>query len=64
MKKTHLTWEDVTQRLQALLEQTGGKPVWGIPRGGAIVAGLTGAATDNHEDAAFIVRHLRLWRNP
>lgn len=36
----YFTWEDVYQRIEGLGIQ--GKRVWGIPRGGAVVAGLAG----------------------
>lgn len=49
---THtFSWHEVYQRLQAAPP---GK-LWGIPRGGQIVAGLTGRAVDTAEEADCIV---------
>lgn len=46
-----LTWDEIYKRLENAPK---GK-LWGVPRGGAIVAGLTGRAVDNIKDADFIV---------
>lgn len=46
-----LTWADVYERLK---QAPPGK-LYGIPRGGQIVAGLTGRAVDRPEDADYIV---------
>lgn len=46
-----LTWAEVFERLK---EAPAGK-LWGVPRGGAIVAGLTGRAVDRLEDADWVV---------
>jgi len=46
-----LTWEQVRYLLQSIPKGY----LWGIPRGGAIIAGLTGMAVDKPEDADIIV---------
>lgn len=46
-----ITWKDVYSRISMLPK---GK-VYGIPRGGTIIAGLTGRAVDNWHDADYIV---------
>lgn len=50
-KVMKLTWEQVYYLLQFAPD---GK-LWGVPRGGAIVAGLTGRAVDTIEEADYIV---------
>ena len=47
----HVSWAEV----YALLKQAPPGKLWGIPRGGQIVAGLTGRAVDRIEDADWIV---------
>lgn len=46
-----LDWQEVYRRLAMVPPGR----VWGVPRGGAIVAGLTGRAVDRIEDADLIV---------
>lgn len=53
MKKCFLTWDDIYHRASTLLPAQG--LCYGVPRGGAIVAGLTHRAVDDPERAAFIV---------
>lgn len=48
---TNMTWADIYSRLK---EAPKGK-LWGVPRGGAIVAGLTGRAVDSIDQADAIV---------
>lgn len=48
------TWTDVGR----LLKQAPKGKLWGVPRGGAIVAGLTGRAVDTPEEADWIVDDL------
>jgi GTP cyclohydrolase IA len=65
-----VTWSEIYERLSAA---PSGK-LYGIPRGGAIVAGLTGRAVDQIEQADWVVddvidsgnsRELaRIWRKP
>lgn len=50
MSKT-VTWDEVYRRLAAAPDGR----LYGIPRGGAVVAGLTGRAVDRIEDADWIV---------
>jgi len=50
-KMIELSWLDIAQ----LLKKAPPGKLWGVPRGGAIVAGLTGRAVDRVEDADFIV---------
>jgi GTP cyclohydrolase I len=52
--RTILSWAEVYARLATAPPG----PVWGVPRGGQIVAGLTGRAVDRPEDAAAIVDDL------
>lgn len=49
-----LTWQDIYLRLQRLPIPANGR-VFGVPRGGSIVAGLTGHAVDNPDEADLIV---------
>lgn len=51
MTHCHLTWQDIRNRVKALPSG----PCYGVPRGGAVVAGLTGRAVDSPDKAAFIV---------
>lgn len=50
-KVTELSWQRVRDLISSLPE---GK-MWGVPRGGAIVAGLSGRGTDKIDEADFIV---------
>lgn len=49
----NLTWNDIS----ALIDASGirGKAVFGVPRGGSVVAALSGSPVDNPEDADIIV---------
>lgn len=49
-----VTWAEVYQRLESAPEGR----LFGIPRGGAIVAGLTGRAVDRLEDADWVVEDV------
>ena len=49
-----LTWEDVYRRVAALPIPRSAK-VYGVPRGGAIVAGLLGLAVDTPDAADYLV---------
>jgi GTP cyclohydrolase IA len=49
-----VTWAEVYERLGAAPEGR----LYGIPRGGAIVAGLTGRAVDRVEDADWVVEDV------
>ncbi len=51
MNIVKLTWEDVYPRIRSA---PAGR-LYGVPRGGAIVAGMTGRAVDSPHDADFIV---------
>ena len=59
MIKTHITWKQIYHRLN---EITANFPentkYYGVPRGGQIVAGMTGNAVDNIEDADVIIDDL------
>ena len=59
MIKTKITWEQVYYRLK---EATKGLPkdtkYYGVPRGGQIVAGMTGNAVDTIEEADVIIDDL------
>lgn len=50
-KITKLSWDKVKELIQGLPPGR----MWGVPRGGAIVAGLSGRACDNIADADYIV---------
>jgi len=56
MKKTYITWQTVYYRLNLII--TEGTKCYGVPRGGTIVAGLTGRAVDKIEDADIIIDDL------
>jgi len=56
MKKTYITWQTVYYRLNLII--TEGTKYYGVPRGGTIVAGLTGRAVDKIEDADIIIDDL------
>ena len=52
---TNISWQQVYQRIKDIPD---GK-LYGIPRGGAIIAGLTGRAVDTPEAADYIVDDVR-----
>ena len=57
MKKYKISWEEIYEKVKVLksnLENKNDK-IYGIPRGGQIVAGLTGLAVDTPEEANIIV---------
>jgi len=54
MKKYYVKWNEIYKRLGEL-RITHHDKVWGVPRGGQIIAGLTGYAVDDIEDATIIV---------
>lgn len=53
--KYHMGWKEVIERVGRLLQETKGAPVYGIPRGGAVVAGIMGTAVDTISEAACLV---------
>ena len=60
MKKYKISWEEIYEKVKVLksnLENKNDK-IYGIPRGGQIVAGLTGLAVDTPEEANIIVDDL------
>ena len=50
--KQNVTWDEIYKRLNKLPEYNS---YYGIPRGGQVVAGLTGRAVSNIEDAECII---------
>ena len=59
MIKTNLTWEQVYHRLNEVTKDLPkNTKYYGVPRGGQIVAGMTGNAVDNVEDADIIIDDL------
>lgn len=56
---TSLDWSFIMERVEAIRMVTRGAPVYGVPRGGAVVAGLVGNAVDHHDAADFIVDDIR-----
>jgi len=57
--KTHITWGEVYRRLYSILEQLPhDTKFYGVPRGGQVVAGMTGKAVDNIEEADVIIDDL------
>ena len=50
-----ISWKDIYERIKKL--PTNGK-CYGVPRGGQVVAGLTGNAVDTPEEADYIVDDL------
>lgn len=52
MEKYFVTWEEIYNRVNELPKDVF---VWGIPRGGQIIAGLTGKAVDSIDSAGAIV---------
>jgi len=59
MNKTYITWEVVYDRLNTILKNAHpDTKFYGVPRGGQIVAGMTGRAVDKIEDADIIIDDL------
>ena len=59
MEKSYITWEVVYDRVKTILDNTPkDKTFYGVPRGGQIVAGMTGRAVDKIEDADIIIDDL------
>lgn len=59
MTKTFITWEEIYERLSNILAQYPlDTKYYGVPRGGVIVAGLTGNPTNNIEEADVIIDDL------
>lgn len=59
MIKTQVTWEQVYHRLDTITKDLPiGTKYYGVPRGGQIVAGMTGNAVDTIEDADVIIDDL------
>jgi len=59
MKKYKVTWDEIYAKIKTLKESLVKKDkIYGIPRGGQIVAGLTGMAVDTPEEANIIVDDL------
>jgi len=59
MIKTKITWEQIYNRLEEVtkhLPKT--TKYYGVPRGGQVVAGMTGNAVDNINDADIIIDDL------
>ena len=51
-----VTWEEIYKRLHDITkDHKSDVKYYGIPRGGQIVAGLTGRAVDNVEDCDIII---------
>ena len=60
MKKHKISWEEIYLKIKTMknaLNKNTDK-IYGIPRGGQIVAGLTGMAVDTPEDATIIIDDL------
>lgn len=59
MTKTYIKWEEVYFRLKKIIKDFGkDTKYYGVPRGGQIVAGLTGNAVNNIEDADVVIDDL------
>ena len=59
MIKTNITWEQVYHKLEEVTKQFSKETkYYGVPRGGQIIAGMTGNAVDNIEDADVIIDDL------
>ncbi len=59
MIKTHITWEQVYHRLELATKNLAkDTKYYGVPRGGQIVAGMTGNAVDTIEEADVIIDDL------
>lgn len=51
-------WSEIYERLQRILNKYPNAKFYGIPRGGVVVAGLTGKPTNNIEEADVIIDDL------
>lgn len=59
MIKTYIKWGEIYFRLNGIIKDYGkDTKYYGVPRGGQIVAGLTGNAVNNIEDADIIIDDL------
>ena len=59
MIKTYINWGEIYFRLNQIIKDYGKHTkYYGVPRGGQIVAGLTGNAVNNIEDADMIIDDL------
>jgi GTP cyclohydrolase I len=59
MKTYKITWEEIYAKIETLKNNLDKKvKIYGIPRGGQIIAGLTGMAVDTPEEADIIVDDL------
>jgi GTP cyclohydrolase I len=59
MKTYKITWEEIYAKIETLKNNLVKKDkIYGIPRGGQIIAGLTGMAVDTPEEANIIVDDL------
>lgn len=51
--KVVITWQEIYRRVSLLTDKS--KKYWGIPRGGQIIAGLTGNAVDSIDECDIII---------
>lgn len=59
MTKTFISWEEVYQRLEKVTKNLPkGTKYYGVPRGGQVVAGMTGEAVNTIEEAHIIIDDL------
>ena len=60
MKKHKVTWEEIYLKIETLKNSlnTSSDKIYGIPRGGQVIAGLTGMAVDTPEEATIIIDDL------
>lgn len=59
MIKTNITWKQVYHRLETITKgHSKDTKYYGVPRGGQIVAGMTGRAVDTIEEADYIIDDL------
>lgn len=59
MIKTNITWEQVYHKLNEVIKDLPkDTKYYGVPRGGQVVAGMTGNAVDNVDDADVIIDDL------
>jgi GTP cyclohydrolase I len=60
MKKHKVTWEEIYLKIETLKNslETNFDKIYGIPRGGQVIAGLTGMAVDTPEEATIIIDDL------
>lgn len=54
---TKVSWQEIALRIKTRLPKGG--TFWGVPRGGAIVAGLSGRATTSIDEADYIIDDIR-----